>query len=147
MAGRFDPTAVAHALKQEAAARGINVVVNQISRHSGRDVFCPVHSTRRRLPLGAGSILGVYVTVLVTTSRMCRTLGRDDLCFLASANRAFKAASQSKTECTDRALNGDLTVLALIGESKLEMAGLGGSLRLGKEAAPVGGADMGAEDG
>lgn len=89
----------------------------------------------------------MYVTVLVTTSRMCRTLVRDALCFLASANRAFKAASQSKTECTDRALKGDLMVLALSGESMLEMAGLGGSLRLGNDAGPVGGADMGADDG
>ncbi len=71
---------------------------------------------------------------------------RDDLCFLESANRAFKAASQSKTECTDRALKGDRTVLALRGESKLEMAGLGGSLRLGNEAAPVGGADIGPDE-
>lgn len=57
------------------------------------------------------------MTVLVTTSRMCRTLVRDGLCFLASEKRAFRAASQSNTERTDRALKGDLTVLALSGES------------------------------
>jgi hypothetical protein len=32
---------------------------------------------------------------------------------------------------------------ALLGESKLETAGLGGSFRLGKVAAPIGGADIG----
>lgn len=84
------------------------------------------------------------MTVLVTTSRICLTLVRDDFCFF-SAKRALRAASQSKTECTDRGLNGDLAVVALIGESRLPIAGLGGSLRLGKLAAPVGGADMGTE--
>lgn len=38
-------------------------------------------------------------------------------------------------------------MLALNGESMLDMAGLGGSLRLGNDAALVGGADMGAEVG
>lgn len=37
-------------------------------------------------------------------------------------------------------------MLALMGESRLETAGLGGSLRLGKVAGPVGGADMGGAD-
>lgn len=32
-----------------------------------------------------------------------------------------------------------------MGESRFEMAGLGGNLRLGKVTGPVGGADMGAE--
>jgi len=32
-----------------------------------------------RFPLGAGAMRGVYVTVLVTTSRMCRILDRDSL--------------------------------------------------------------------
>jgi hypothetical protein len=63
--------------------------------------------------------------------------------FFGSENLAFRAASQSKTECTDLALKGDLAVLALLGESKLDNAGEGGILRLGKEFAPVGGADIG----
>lgn len=91
-------------------------------------------------------MVGVYVTVLVTTSRIWRTLRPlDALCFFCSANRALSAASQSKTEeRTDLALNGERSVLAALrGESKLESAGLGGSLRLGKQDAPVGGADMG----
>lgn len=83
------------------------------------------------------------MTVLVTTSLTWRTLVRDGFCFFCSAKRALRAASQSKTEWTERALKGDLTVLALIGESKLLMAGLGGSFKLGKEARLVGGADMG----
>jgi hypothetical protein len=54
----------------------------------------------------------------------------------------LRAASQSKTdEWTDRALKGDL-----IGESRLEIAGLGGSFRLGKVAGPIGGADIGMEE-
>lgn len=53
----------------------------------------------------------------------------------------MRAASQSKTEWTDRALNGDL-----IGESTLETAGLGGSFRLGKVAGPIGGADIGIDE-
>lgn len=107
---------------------------------SGRQVY----STLRLLPFGAGAILGVYVTVLVTTSRMCRTLVREDFCFFSS-RRAFRAASQSNTdECTGLALKGDRAVLALIGESMFDRLGLGGTLRLGKQAAPVGGADMGA---
>lgn len=68
---------------------------------------------------------------------MWRTLVREGF-FFTSGKRALRAASQSKTEWTDRALNGDLA-----GLSRLEMAGLGGSLRLGKVAGPVGGADMG----
>lgn len=52
----------------------------------------------------------------------------------------MSAASQSKTELTDFALKGDL---ALRGESRWDTAGLGGSLKLGKAAAPVGGADIG----
>ena len=74
---------------------------------------------------------------------MCRTLVREGFCFF-SAKRALRAASQSKTEWTDRALNGDLAVLGVIGESRLEIDGLGGNLRLGKLAAP-GGADMGTD--
>jgi hypothetical protein len=70
---------------------------------------------------------------------------REDFCFL-SENRAFNAASQSNTEWTDLALKGERRVLALSGESMLEMAGLGGSFRLGNEAAP-GGADIGADVG
>lgn len=77
---------------------------------------------------------------------MCRTLVREDFCFF-SAKRALRAASQSNTEWTGRALKGDRAVVALRGESIWETAGLGGSLRLGKPAAPVGGADMGAEVG
>lgn len=99
-------------------------------------------------PLGAGSILGVYVTVLVTTSRMCRTfvpffshrlewmgpalVGAG----LTSAYLlAFRAASQSKGLLTLRALKGDRTGLST--------AGLGGTRRLGKVVGPVGGADRG----
>jgi hypothetical protein len=75
---------------------------------------------------------------------MCRTLVREDFCFFSS-RRALRAASQSKTdEWTGLALNGDRTVLALIGESIFDTLGLGGTFRLGKHAAPVGGADMGA---
>jgi hypothetical protein len=96
------------------------------------------------LPFGAGAILGVYVTVLVTTSRMCRTLVREAFCFFSS-RRALRAASQSNTEWTGLALKGDRAVLALNGESILETLGLGGTLRLGKQAGPVGGADIGVE--
>jgi hypothetical protein len=69
-------------------------------------------------------------------------LVREDFCFLCSAKRALRAASQSKTEdeLMDRALNGDR---ALRGDSRCEIAGLGGSRRLGKVAGPVGGADSG----
>lgn len=104
-------------------------------------------------PLGAGSILGVYVTVLVTTSRMCLTLvphffshrwaggpalvgGSTALLLDTSAYRlAFNAASQSKGLLTLRALNGERTGLST--------AGLGGTRRLGKVVGPVGGADRG----
>ncbi len=37
-----------------------------------------------------------------------------------------------------------MELTALMGESRLEMAGLGGSLKLGNEVGPVAGADMGA---
>lgn len=86
------------------------------------------------LPLGAGAILGVYVTVRVTTSRMCRMLdldsrlacpgvvgapgpGRPGVSGAAgrfvppgvSANLLdLRAASQSKGDLTDAALRGDL---------------------------------------
>jgi hypothetical protein len=70
---------------------------------------------------------------------MCRTLVREGF-FLRSGKRALRAASQSKTEWTERALKGER---ALIGESKLDTAGLGGSFKLGKVAGPVGGADIG----
>ena len=52
----------------------------------------------------------------------------------------MRAASQSNTEWTGLALKGDRAVLALNGESILETLGLGGTLRLGKQAGPVGGA-------
>lgn len=74
---------------------------------------------------------------------MCRTLTRDDFCFFTSPRRALRAASQSNTEWMDRALNGEPMSLELKGESRLEMAGLGGTFKLGKQFAPVGGADMG----
>jgi hypothetical protein len=70
---------------------------------------------------------------------MCRTLVREGF-FLRSGKRALRAASQSKTEWTERALKGER---ALMGESKLDTAGLGGSFKLGKVAGPVGGADIG----
>ncbi|KAG7144164.1 hypothetical protein HYQ46_007101 [Verticillium longisporum] len=56
---------------------------------------------------------------------MCLTLVREG--FLFSANLALRAASQSKTEWTERALNGDLAVMgvALMGESTWEKAGEG----------------------
>lgn len=73
---------------------------------------------------------------------MCRTLVLEGFCFF-SAKRALRAASQSKTEWTGRALKGDRAVVALKGESRLETLGLGGSFKLGKVARPVGGADMG----
>jgi hypothetical protein len=86
------------------------------------------------LPLGAGAILGVYVTVRVTTSLMCRMLDLDSLFEWpgvpgvpavagmpgvsgaagrfdpgVSANRRdLSAASQSKGDLTDAALSGDL---------------------------------------
>ena len=108
-----------------------------------------VYSTFLRLPLGAGSMRGVYVTVLVTTSRMCRTLLRDaplvQLCagptagLLASAYlRALRAASQSNGERTERALKGDR-----IGESRFPAAGDGGTFRLEKVVGPVAGAESG----
>jgi hypothetical protein len=77
----------------------------------------------------------------VTTSRICLTLVLEG--FLVSASRTLRAASQSKGECSDLALKGDLAVLALSGEQTLDRAGEGGILRLGNEVAPVGGADMG----
>jgi hypothetical protein len=54
----------------------------------------------------------------------------------------LRAASQSNGERTDLALNGDLAV-ALMGDSRVDMAGDGGTCKLGNEVAPVGGADMG----
>lgn len=90
----------------------------------------PPHSIFLLFPFGAGAILGVYVTVRVMTSRMCFTPVLDCFagCFFIANFLAFKAFSQSKLVC-DLALNGDL---ALTGESKLEPAGEGGILRLGK---------------
>jgi hypothetical protein len=120
-----------------------------------------------RLPLGAGAILGVYVTVLVTTSRMCRMLDLDSLLAcpgvvgvpaaaalmpgvsgaagrfepgVSAALLDLSAASQSKGDFTDAALSGDL------GEympEAAEMAGEAGSFMLGNTDAPVGGADRG----
>lgn len=104
-----------------------------------------------RFPLGAGSILGVYVTVRVTTSRICLMLvpffshrlectgnggpalvgaGPSSAFFLA-----LSAASQSKAL---------LTLLALHGvRAGLSTAGLGGTRKLGKVAGPVAGAESG----
>jgi hypothetical protein len=86
----------------------------------------------------------VYVTVLVTTSLMWRTLVLVDFCFFCSAKWRLSADSQSNDEWTQRALKGDL---GMLGESRLDRAGLGGSFMLGKEAGPVGGADIGADVG
>lgn len=64
------------------------------------------HSIFLLLPLGAGLILGVYVTVRVTISRTCRTLGlliRGDLTSKCLASLLL-LKSQSNGE---RALNGD----------------------------------------
>lgn len=100
----------------------LRVVLN---KGNGRDVMVTRllacgprnHSTFLLLPFGAGFILGVYVTVRVTTSRMCFTLVLEG--FLASFNLlALRAASQSNTEWTDLALKGERTVLALMGESR-----------------------------
>jgi hypothetical protein len=83
------------------------------------------------------------VTVLVTTSLICRTLLAEDLVALQSCEyRALRAASQSNGDRTDLALNGDLAV-ALMGESSVDMAGDGGMCKLGNDVTPVGGADMG----
>lgn len=72
---------------------------------------------------------------------MCRTLVRDDFLLYCSEILALRAASQSKTDVRpERALHGDS---ALMGESRLERAGLAGSIWLGKVVGPVGGADMG----
>lgn len=103
-----------------------------------------------RFPLGAGSILGVYVTVRVTTSRICLTLvplfshrlecpGAGPALVGPGPTSvylfAFSAASQSK---------GLLTLLALHGErTRLSTAGLGGTRRLGNVVGPVAGADKG----
>lgn len=103
-----------------------------------------------RFPLGAGSILGVYVTVLVTTSRICLTLvpffsqrlecpGAGPALVGPGATSvylfALSAASQSK---------GLLTLLALHGErTRVSTAGLGGTRRLGNVVGPVAGADKG----
>lgn len=54
----------------------------------------------------------------------------------------MRAASQSNGERTDLALNGDL-IEALMGESRVDMAGDGGMCMLGYDVTPVGGADMG----
>lgn len=106
------------------------------------------YSTLRRLPLGAGIIRGMYVTVLVTTSRTCRMLPRDGIVSFASAVLDLSAVSQLKNGRVGCALKGDrmlsLRTVALMGEFGLENAGLGGSFRLGNEAAPTGGADKGA---
>ena len=110
--------------------------------HLTAPCFNSSHSTFLRLPLGAGSIRGVYVTVRVMTSRTCRTLVLDLLQLwldLASANLlAFRAASQSNGDRTDLALKGDMMGVS----PGLDAAGDGGILRLGK-VVPAGGADMG----
>jgi hypothetical protein len=99
--------------------------------------------------LGAGSILGVYVTVLVTTSLMCLTLfpfshllecvppepTADVGGFTSAYLFAFSAASQSKGLLMLRALYGDRTGLST--------AGLGGMRRLGKVVGPLAGAERG----
>lgn len=95
------------------------------------------------MPFGAGLIRGVYVTVRVTTSRICRTLLLVGLCALQSWEyRAFNAASQSKGDRTDLALKGD-RIVALRGESRLEAAGDDGTCRPGNEVTLIGGADIG----
>lgn len=72
---------------------------------------------------------------------MCRTLVLDGF-FLSDCVRALSADSQSKTEWTERALNGDGA-----GDLRSTTEGLGGTLKLGKVAGPKGGADMGATAG
>lgn len=71
------------------------------------------------------------MTVRVTTSRICRTLLLVGLCALQSCEyRAFSAASQSKCDLVDRALNGD-RIEALKGDSMVDIAGDGGTFKLG----------------
>jgi hypothetical protein len=103
------------------------------------------YSTFLLLPLGAGSMRGVYVTVRVTTSLMCRTLRwlLPQLWPLAAADsarrRALSAASQSKGLRTLRALKGDMTGVSPASPT----AGDGGILSDGNVVGPVAGADMG----
>lgn len=108
-----------------------------------------------RFPLGAGSILGVYMTVIVTTSRICRILvpffsqrlecpGAGPAlvgpCPGTSVyRRALSAASQSKGLLTVRALHGVRTTTTGLSTA----AGLGGTRRLGKVLGPVAGAESG----
>lgn len=120
-----------------------------------------------RFPLGAGSILGVYVTVRVTTSRMWRMLvpffsHRAECCCWGvdvsatapalagvgpiSYRLAFRAASQSKGLLILLALQGERTA-GLSNEpaatTPAPVTGLGGTRRLGKVVGPVAGADSG----
>lgn len=77
---------------------------------------------------------------------MCRTLlPLFEVCLTALESCAYRdlsAASQSNGDLVERALNGDLAV-ALMGDSRVDSAGEGGTSKLGKDVAPVGGADMG----
>lgn len=80
------------------------------------------------------------MTVLVTTSRICLTLLVAGFEARQSVEyRALRAASQSNGERTERALKGERAM----GESIAETAGDLGTCRLGKDVAPVGGADIG----
>jgi hypothetical protein len=92
--------------------------------------------------LGAGLILGVYVTVRVTISRIWRTLERDVFGDLISQYRPLLLKSQSNGERALLALNGDRTAeVALMGESAPQNSGDGGIRR--RPNRPV----EGAEDG
>ena len=101
-----------------------------------------VYSSFLLFPLGAGLIRGVYVTVLVTISRTCRTL---DLCVfgdLISKYLPLLFKSQSYGDRALLALKGERAAeVALLGESALENAGEGGIRRRANRAVD------GAEDG
>lgn len=80
-------------------------------------------------PLGAGDILGVYVTVLVTISLTCLTLDRVDFGDLISKYLPLLFRSQSNGERALRALKGERmadVAVALNGDSAAENAGEGG---------------------
>lgn len=75
---------------------------------------------------------------------MWRTLLFVGLCALQSGEyRAFSAASQSNGDRADRALKGDLAMLALRGESMVDTAGDDGTCSPGNDVMLMGGADIG----
>jgi hypothetical protein len=94
------------------------------------------------LPLGAGLMRGVYVTVRVTISLTCRTLGLADFGDLTSKYLPLLLKSQSKGDRALRALKGERMVeVALKGDSDPVKAGDWGILR--RPSRPVEGAEAG----